>query len=131
MATIQTLELEQIHTESARLQNSIYHLERSNISLEEFAEDATCKEAIVENNEVIRQQKDRILMLEQELQRRGIRMGHADQVEQPNTNGSTVSTVDENASDVEAMSIQRNGTDEEGNERNREGEGDPDDGIYL
>ncbi|KAF8253462.1 hypothetical protein K440DRAFT_519269, partial [Wilcoxina mikolae CBS 423.85] len=68
---IADLELEQLHAESARLHNSIYHLERSNIALEEFKDDGDCRIAIGENITTIERQRARIEMIRAEVEKRG------------------------------------------------------------
>ncbi|KAK6530497.1 hypothetical protein TWF694_003847 [Orbilia ellipsospora] len=70
------LEIPQLHLEAARLQNSLYHLERSNTTLEEYPDDEDCKDAIRYNQGVIVQQQQRIELITLELGRRGVRMEH-------------------------------------------------------
>ncbi|KAF3914480.1 hypothetical protein AA313_de0205191 [Arthrobotrys entomopaga] len=70
------LEIPQLHLEASRLQNSLYHLERSNTTLEEYPDDEDCRDAIRYNQGVIEQQKQRIELITLELGRRGVRMEH-------------------------------------------------------
>ncbi|KAK6337677.1 hypothetical protein TWF730_003069 [Orbilia blumenaviensis] len=75
-AALLDLEIPQLHQESARLQNSLYHLERSNTTLAEYPDDEDCKDAIRYNQGVIEQQKQRIEIVKMELVRRGVSVGH-------------------------------------------------------
>ncbi|KAI5813199.1 hypothetical protein BZA77DRAFT_296181 [Pyronema omphalodes] len=68
---IRELDLELLHRESSRLQNSIYHLQRSNIALEEVKDDEDCAIAIRENLETIQRQQERVQMIRDEVERRG------------------------------------------------------------
>ncbi|KAF8461904.1 hypothetical protein BDZ91DRAFT_699291 [Kalaharituber pfeilii] len=79
-----SLTLPSLHSESLRLQNSIYHLRRSNLSLEHCLLDPSLpaddqrefRDAIRENEEVIKRQEERIELVKQEVERRGFRMPH-------------------------------------------------------
>ncbi|KAK6355617.1 hypothetical protein TWF718_000012 [Orbilia javanica] len=77
-AALLDLEISQLHQESARLQNSLYHLERSNTTLAEYPDDEDCKDAIRYNRGVIEQQKKRVDIIRLELVRRGVSVGHMD-----------------------------------------------------
>ncbi|KAF3197208.1 hypothetical protein TWF679_003488 [Orbilia oligospora] len=77
-AALLDLEVPQLHQESARLQNSLYHLERSNTTLAEYPDDEDCKDAIRYNHCVIEQQKQRVDIIRLELIRRGVSVGHMD-----------------------------------------------------
>jgi len=70
---IQDLAIGSLHAKAAEIQNSITHLKDSNDAMLEFPEDPDLKEAIAENEEVMQRMKDRILMLRQEVERRGMR----------------------------------------------------------
>ncbi|KAG0637566.1 hypothetical protein HOY80DRAFT_972111 [Tuber brumale] len=76
LVAIKELELEQLHAEAARLQNSLYHLARSNIALQEFQNDPELKEAIDDNEITIQRQKQRVQMILEEIQRRGFPTDH-------------------------------------------------------
>ncbi|KAI5805916.1 hypothetical protein EDC01DRAFT_270291 [Geopyxis carbonaria] len=67
-----SLPLPQLYAEIARLQNSIAHLQRSNIDLqaEAAAGDIDCKEALEENGVVIQRQEERIGMVKGEIEER-------------------------------------------------------------
>lgn len=82
---IRDLELPLLHAEKARLQNSIFHLRRSNAQLESEIEAITreeggaddealkvLREAVDENREVIERQEERVRAVESELERRGV-----------------------------------------------------------
>ncbi|KAG0135992.1 hypothetical protein HOY82DRAFT_118933 [Tuber indicum] len=77
LVAIKELELEQLHAEAARLQNSLYHLARSNVALQEFQNDPELKEAIDDNEITIQRQKQRVQMILEEIQRRGFPTDHA------------------------------------------------------
>lgn len=68
--------MEQLHAEAARLRNSLYHLARSNIALQEFRNDPELKEAIDDNEITIQRQKQRVQMIVEEIQRRGFPTDH-------------------------------------------------------
>lgn len=70
---IADLAIGNLHAKAAEIQNSINHLQVSNDAMLEFPDDSDMKEAIEENGEVIQRMKDRILMLRQEVERRGMR----------------------------------------------------------
>ncbi|KAF3906871.1 hypothetical protein ABW21_db0207008 [Orbilia brochopaga] len=72
------LEVPQLHEEASRLQLSLYHLERSNVTLAEYPDDEDCKDAIRYNIGVIEQQKQRIELIRLELSRRGVNLAHAE-----------------------------------------------------
>ncbi|KAK6359172.1 hypothetical protein TWF696_000337 [Orbilia brochopaga] len=72
------LEVPQLHEEASRLQLSLYHLERSNVTLAEYPDDEDCKDAIRYNIGVIEQQKQRIELIRLELRRRGVNLEHAE-----------------------------------------------------
>ncbi|KAF8420833.1 hypothetical protein EV426DRAFT_719117 [Tirmania nivea] len=78
LAAIENLSVPQLHLESHRLLNSIYHLRRSNITLlsDDFSDDPECQAAVRENEEVIRRQEERIAIIRSEVERRGFRMEH-------------------------------------------------------
>ncbi|RPB04099.1 hypothetical protein L873DRAFT_1786369 [Choiromyces venosus 120613-1] len=76
LVAIKDLELEQLHAEAARLQNSLYHLARSNIALQEFQNDPVLKEAIDDNEATIQRQRQRVQMIVEEIQRRGFPTDH-------------------------------------------------------
>jgi hypothetical protein len=70
---IKDLPLENIYTKAAELQNSITHLLNSNIQMQPFAEegDAVCRDAIRENDEVIKRMEERIGLCRSEVESRG------------------------------------------------------------
>lgn len=70
-AAIAELELDQLHTEASRLKNSLYHLERSNVQLEEFRDDPDCIEALRENARTAERQLQRVRLIEAEIEKRG------------------------------------------------------------
>jgi hypothetical protein len=75
---IQELPIGNLHGKATELRNSIDHLRRSNNDLAEFPDDPDCKEAVTENQEVIQRMEDRILMLKEEVERRGMRWVEGD-----------------------------------------------------
>ncbi|GME25522.1 hypothetical protein GTA08_BOTSDO03228 [Neofusicoccum parvum] len=67
---IKELTLPSLHAKAAELRNSIYHLRRSNVQLQPFADegDRDCAEAIKENEEVMVRMEDRIELLKLEVE---------------------------------------------------------------
>lgn len=67
---IKELTLPSLHTKAAELRNSIYHLRRSNLQLQPFADegDGDCADAIKENEEVMARMEDRIELLKLEVE---------------------------------------------------------------
>jgi hypothetical protein len=53
-------------------------LQRSNADLAEFPDDVDCKQAVAENKEVIGRMEERVLMLKQEVEGRGLRWVEGD-----------------------------------------------------
>jgi hypothetical protein len=70
---IKDLPLENIYTKAAELQNSITHLLTSNVQMQPFAEegDVVCRDAIRENDEVIKRMEERIGLCRSEVESRG------------------------------------------------------------
>lgn len=80
-AAIEELPLSTLHLKAAELRNSLTHLEYSNAQLEPFARppgdstdtpDQVCLEAIEENIVVMARYKERLELLKQEAQKRGV-----------------------------------------------------------
>jgi hypothetical protein len=71
---ISDLPLSSLYAKASELRNSIAHLNSSNEQLLPYARDGDkdCKEAILENEEVIQRMQDRILMLQVEVEGRGM-----------------------------------------------------------
>ncbi|KKY18505.1 hypothetical protein UCDDS831_g05979 [Diplodia seriata] len=67
---IKELTVPSLHAKAAELRNSIYHLRRSNLQLQPFADDGDgdCAEAIRENGEVMARMEDRIELLKLEVE---------------------------------------------------------------
>jgi hypothetical protein len=67
---LKDLPIGSIYAKAAELANSIKHLKSSNDQLREFAEqgDKECAEAILENEEVMRNMEDRILLCQFEVE---------------------------------------------------------------
>ncbi|KAF3935831.1 hypothetical protein ABW19_dt0208663 [Dactylella cylindrospora] len=87
-----SLEVPLLHQESSRLQNSLYHLDRSNSTLAEYPDDEDCRDAIRHNLEVIDQQKQRIELIRLELRRRGVSVEHMD-LNNPTPDNTTQAAV--------------------------------------
>ena len=79
-SALEPLSVSQLYAECHRLLNSIYHLRRSNATLltEDFASDPDCREAVLENEEVIARQQRRVEMVQAEMKRRGFRSTHGE-----------------------------------------------------
>ncbi|PWW73823.1 hypothetical protein C7212DRAFT_347417 [Tuber magnatum] len=137
LVAIKELELEQLHAEAARLQNSLYHLARSNIALQEFQNDPELKEAIADNEITIQRQKQRVQIIVEEIQRRGFPTDHVvwgNAVDGPNGEGGSADTQvggGQQGEEGDPMAIAR----PEPPARAREGEVHTDDhgdgGVYL
>jgi hypothetical protein len=72
---IHDLPISNLHAKAAELRNSLAHLASSNAQLKEFADagDRDCADAIHENEIVIQRFQDRIQMLREEVEGRGMR----------------------------------------------------------
>lgn len=144
---ITALPLSNLHFKAAEIRNSIAHLASSNLQLQPFAEegDQDCKDAIAENEEVIRRMKERIECLKREVEGRGFRWGEDEERE----GEQRAELVDGEAPDGhgEGEQTQMNGARSGGTERRggrlgdeelarrlrerMEEEDDEDDGVHL
>jgi hypothetical protein len=72
---IHDLAISNLHAKAAELRNSLAHLASSNAQLKEFADagDSDCADAIRENEVVMQRFQDRIQMLREEVEGRGMR----------------------------------------------------------
>ncbi|MCJ1287860.1 hypothetical protein MMC26_007212 [Xylographa opegraphella] len=72
-AALPDLPLSSLHAKAAELRNSITHLQASNDQLKPFADegDADCAEAIRENEDVMKRMRERIVLLQAEVEGRG------------------------------------------------------------
>jgi hypothetical protein len=74
-AALQDLPVDSLYAKVVELQNSIAHLQRSNLELEDHAKsvggDVDCDEVIGENEGVMGRMRERIEMVKQEIRRRG------------------------------------------------------------
>ena len=79
-AALSSLPLPNLHLKAAELNNSIAHLEYSNLQLQPLAEegDRDCREAVEENRGTIARMKERIELLKAEVEGRGFRWGEGD-----------------------------------------------------
>lgn len=89
---IKDLPVDTLYAKAAELQNNISHLNSSNEQLQPFADqgDHVCKEAISENDVVIKRMEERVGLCKVEVENRGLLWtGHADKQEQGDvkTNG--------------------------------------------
>ncbi|KAL8935730.1 MAG: hypothetical protein Q9211_004547, partial [Gyalolechia sp. 1 TL-2023] len=95
---ITELPLGNLHAKAAELRNSIAHLVASNAQLRGYADDGDrdCRDAIIENNEVIGRMEMRINLLKIEVEKRGYRWGE----DEPATvNGKAADQNDHNEVD--------------------------------
>ena len=127
---LESLPPETLHHKAAEIQNSINHLKHSNEQMLPFADegDADCREAMFENLVVIGRMNERIKMLREEVEKRGLRWAEAE-VEDARLNGHVVEEGD-------AMVVVREGsgrlTDEELRRRLEEQmNGDEEEGVHL
>lgn len=77
---IKDLPVDTLYAKAAELQNSVSHLLESNLVMKEYADegDEVCKEAISENEVVIKRTEERIELCKTEVEQRGlIWTGHA------------------------------------------------------
>ncbi|KFY36325.1 hypothetical protein V494_05121 [Pseudogymnoascus sp. VKM F-4513 (FW-928)] len=81
-AALEPLPLSTLHLKAAELRNSLAHLEYSNAQLEPFARppvgqepDVVCVEAIAENVIVMERMRERLALLQQEAEKRGVGWG--------------------------------------------------------
>lgn len=77
---LESLPVDALHAKVAEIQNSISHLKTSNDQMMPFAEegDQDCKDAMFENLVVIGRMNDRIQLLRDEVERRGLRWADAE-----------------------------------------------------
>lgn len=80
-----TLPLSSLYAKISELQNSIAHLERSNVEIRQFIDesadqDPELEDAINENGTVINNMTERIGLVEAELERRGQRLTQAEDI---------------------------------------------------
>jgi len=97
---LESLPIDALHAKVAEIQNSISHLKTSNDQMMPFAEegDQDCKDAMFENLVVIRRMNDRIQLLREEVERRGLRWADGEVEDAENrkrlltdgTNGQTI-----------------------------------------
>ena len=94
-AALSALPLPNLHLKAAELNNSVAHLEYSNLQLQPLAEegDRDCKEAIEENRGTIVRMKERIELLKAEVEARGFRWGEGE-VDGRKGNGNEGENVD-------------------------------------
>ncbi|OBT76514.1 hypothetical protein VF21_05402 [Pseudogymnoascus sp. 05NY08] len=81
-AALESLPLSTLHLKAAELRNSLAHLEYSNAQLEPYARpptgqepDSVCVEAIAENAIVMERIRERLALLRQEAEKRGLGWG--------------------------------------------------------
>ncbi|OBT41680.1 hypothetical protein VE00_07635 [Pseudogymnoascus sp. WSF 3629] len=81
-AALEALPLSTLHLKAAELRNSLAHLEYSNAQLEPYARpptgqepDIVCVEAIAENSIVMERMRERLALLRQEAEKRGVGWG--------------------------------------------------------
>lgn len=82
-AALPELPLSSLHAKGAEIRNSIAHLTISNEELQNFADegDPDCKEALEENREVVQRMKERLDLLQKEVENRGYKWEeHAEMV---------------------------------------------------
>ena len=74
-SAVESLPLSALHSTAAEISNSLRHLHGSNLQLQPLANqgDITCREAIDENETVMRKMRERLELLKAEVHRRGMR----------------------------------------------------------
>ncbi|KAF2717562.1 hypothetical protein K431DRAFT_232836 [Polychaeton citri CBS 116435] len=80
-AALQDLPLDSLHAKVAELRNNIGHLRSSNEQMLPFAEagDQDCKDAMFENLSVIGRMNERIAILREEVEHRGMRWSESEE----------------------------------------------------
>jgi hypothetical protein len=86
---LESLPLENLHAKAAELRNNIAHLKSSNAQMLPFADegDDVCKEAMFENLAVIGRMNERIRLLREEVERRGMRWSEGEVEDKEGVNG--------------------------------------------
>ncbi|KAF4549419.1 Hypothetical protein D9617_21g096400 [Elsinoe fawcettii] len=86
---LESLPIETLHQRAAEILNSIGHLKSSNEQMMPFADegDQDCKEAMFENLVVIGRMNERIKILREEVEKRGLRWIDAEVEEREKVNG--------------------------------------------
>ncbi|KAL9081736.1 MAG: hypothetical protein Q9159_007069 [Coniocarpon cinnabarinum] len=87
---LEALPLSTLHNTAAEIRNSQTHLRSSNLELEPHAVagDDVCKDAIVENEQVLQRMEQRLDLLKTEVERRGLPWVEGDVAEfKPTVNG--------------------------------------------
>jgi hypothetical protein len=142
-AALTDLPVENLYAKAFELNNSIAHLEHSNIQLKEYSDsikndtslsedvrqggDRDCEDAIKENDVVIARQKERIELLKAEVERRGGRWHEAGAQEEL-ANGHN----EEGEGAISARGTGGRLTDEEVRTRMEDRmSGDEEDGLHL
>ncbi|CZT25311.1 uncharacterized protein RCC_11039 [Ramularia collo-cygni] len=72
-AAIHDLPVDALYTKAAELLNQMQHLRDSNAQMQEFADDEVCREAVTENEVVIRRIRERVNLCKTEVEGRGLR----------------------------------------------------------
>lgn len=136
---LEALPLDALHAKAAELRNNIAHLKSSNEQMLPFAEegDDDCREAMFENLSVIGRINQRIRLLREEVEKRGMRWSEGE-VEDAEMNGEKIVNGDTNgtANGTNAAPRQPSGrlTDEELRRQLAAQMGDDDDeedGVHL
>ncbi|KAF2200046.1 hypothetical protein GQ43DRAFT_397357 [Delitschia confertaspora ATCC 74209] len=100
-AALTSLPTSSLHAKIAELQNSISHLQTSNLELKEYAQqgDKDCYEAMMENLDVVRRMEERIELVKREIvEVRGLPLTSAGVVKEPGEEGTRMGAArgDEN-----------------------------------
>ncbi|KAK7528970.1 uncharacterized protein IWZ02DRAFT_486962 [Phyllosticta citriasiana] len=110
---ITELELPSLHGKAAELRNSIFHLRRSNVQLQPFADDgdSDCAEAIRENEQTIQSMESRVELLRLEVERRGMPWVEDPTVAQQKESANGTQQAGDADSTTENAGAPRDGTD--------------------
>lgn len=138
-AALVSLPPETLHHKAAEIINSIAHLKSSNEQMLPFADDgdADCREAMFENLVVIGRMNERIKLLRDEVEGRGLRWSEAETedvgLQKTKLNGHAHSDADDAQSNEERPARSGRLTDEELRRRLEEqlGAGDEEEGVHL
>lgn len=129
-AALQSLPLDALHAKAAELRNSITHLKASNTQMLPFAEegDQDCKEAMFENLAVIGRMNERVRLLREEVEGRGMMWAEGDDGDGKVVNGNGTINGTQRPSGSGSL------TDEELRrqlEAQMGDDGDEEDGVHL
>jgi hypothetical protein len=134
---LQDLSLSSLYLKVDELRNSMAHLEKSNVELEEFVrqeQDKDCYEALMENKEVLKRMEERITLIKKEVMEvRGLPWQPEEGVKTVEPSERAVAN-DARQNGTVTNGAMQNGTETNGATRdqtNRNASGDAEEGVFL